>query len=110
MQTDGVSLFDQLAGPSLAVDAAGNAIWYCNMNPNVMSTAVPGGTYPQIDGPQNALREVDLIGNTLKTTIVERINDQLTLLGRPTIVQFHHDVPKLPNGNYVFLGLEKDSE
>jgi hypothetical protein len=67
---------------------------------------VPGVTPGPIRG--QLLREIDLAGNTLRETNVERINEQLVAMGYDPIYYFHHDVRRLPNGHtLVMAGVEK---
>jgi hypothetical protein len=53
--------------------------------------------------PNQYLREIDLVGNTVRETNVERINQQLLAMGKDPILSFHHDATRLPNGNLMTL-------
>jgi arylsulfate sulfotransferase len=54
------------------------------------------------------LREIDLAGNTIRETNVERINEQLAAINQDPIYYFHHDIRRLPNGHTLAMaGVEK---
>lgn len=62
-----------------------------------------------IPGPVRGqlMREIDLAGNTIRETNVERINEQLIAMGHDPIYYFHHDARRLPNGHtLVMAGVE----
>ncbi len=52
---------------------------------------------------QQILREIDLAGNPLRETNVERVSEQLAAVGHDPITSFHHDIIELPNGNLIAL-------
>src|SRR5664279_124730 len=71
---------------------------------------VPGGTFLILYGyttdlPNSGFREADLAGNILRDTNVERMNEQLTARHMSTVTTFHHEVRRLPNGNYMLLAM-----
>ena len=49
------------------------------------------------------LREIDLEGNAIRETNVDRVSEQLIDMGHQAITSFHHDIIKLPNGNLIAL-------
>jgi arylsulfate sulfotransferase len=109
--TEGVTLFGVLFGyPEFAVDASGNVIWYATV-PAVYSTRpAPGGTFFMIYGftrdlPNSGFREFDLAGNIVRETNVERMNEQLAAQGAHSVTTFHHEVRRLPNGNFLLLAM-----
>ncbi len=109
--TEGVTLFGVLTQyPMMALDAAGNVIWY-NTVPTVYPTRpVPGGTFLLLFGftrdlANSGFREVDLGGNVVKETNVECINAQLAAKGVHAVNTFHHEVRRLANGNYLVLAM-----
>jgi hypothetical protein len=54
------------------------------------------------------LREIDLAGNTVRETNVERINEQLEGMGEEPIYYLHHDTRRLDNGHTLVLaGVER---
>jgi len=98
---------DTLKG--IATDLAGRVVWYLQTYPVEFPTrVVPGGTMLMIGsiGNRKGQRaiEVDLAGNTLRETNVARINEQLASLGQDPIIEIHHEVMRLPNGNTALLG------
>lgn len=109
--TEGVTLFfplSQLAG--FAVDATGAVIWYSPV-PGVYSTRpVSGGTFLQLFGftkdlANSGFVEIDLAGNTIRCTNIERMNEQLAAAGKHPVTTFHHEVRRLTNGNYMMLAM-----
>ena len=109
------------AGPTqtnypIATDIFGRIIWYY-IAPNPAEQVgtfvyrpLAGGTMllapndasdPQ--KPNQFLREMDLAGNTVRETNVERINQQLTAMGKGVITSFHHEAQRLPSGNIITL-------
>jgi arylsulfate sulfotransferase len=104
----GVELFSLLEPPqtnmlqTLATDLRGNIIWYYP----------PGGAFP-IKPMQNGhfilnissgLREIDLVGNTIRNISLDQVNQSLRMKGYPfSITIFSHDVLVLPNGHWIGL-------
>jgi hypothetical protein len=97
---------------TLATDPMGNVNWYydpvANNFPSFTPSLVPGGTVLLIGGNLEAawgdtLREVDLAGDTLRETNVDAVNAQLAALGQHSILNFHHDAQRLPNGDTAVL-------
>ncbi len=107
--TEGVTLFMTLFSYApFAVDSTGNVIWYSTMPTTYATRPAAGGTLLQLFGMYRDLggsgfREVDLAGNTVKETNVERMNEQLATRGMHPVNVFHHEIRKLPNGNYLLL-------
>ena len=120
------SILEGLACP-YATDLEGNLIWYykdplvfqhlgsaMNSFPSRpkgetffmhMSRFLPGSPMP-LRG--QLLREIDLAGNTIRETNVERINYMLNNLGTRNIYYFHHDTRMLPDGRLlVMAGVER---
>jgi len=103
----GVELFDGLAptAPNLVqsfvTDLEGNVIWY-----------YPASTFP-IKPLQNGhfianlstdLREIDLLGNTIRDVSIAQLNQALQAAGYSySITDFHHDFLVLPNGHWIGL-------
>ena len=109
--TEGVTLVGVVVGfPQFAMDAAGNVIWYCNVPSIYPTRPAPGGTFLLLFGyttdlANSGFQEVDLAGNILKETNVERVNEQLVAGGFHPINVIHHEVRRLANGNYMMLGM-----
>lgn len=112
----------------VATDLEGNVIWYYRepLLPQYMGSFLMsfppsvGGTLlipmarppqpPYIPFPIRAqlLREIDLAGNTIRETNVDRVNEQLVAMGHDPIYYFHHDARRLPSGHtLVMAGVEK---
>ena len=49
--------------------------------------------------------EIDLAGNTIRRTNIERMNEQLAAADRNPVTAFHHEVRRLANGNYMVLAM-----
>lgn len=126
----GVELFDTLT-QAFATDLAGNVIWTyqfpdrqtgvlpypVKMLPNghlimgiapvsqaVLTNPVKPGT------TQDVLREIDLVGNTVRELSMQTLNARLAdggfkdKLGNPIVLQvFSHDLEILPNGHLLLL-------
>ncbi len=103
-----------------ATDLSGNVIWYYptlamqgpdapyNMRP------VPGGTIMLLMNDPNKpalaqqlFREIDLAGNSIRQTSVERVSAQLAAMGKLGISSFTHDVIRLANGHTVLLAYQE---
>lgn len=125
---DGINFFDLAAQNSFtyayATDLRGNLVWYYPLasysatgNGSYMARPVEGGTILMILGgtvgtptgfggisTAQALREVDLAGNTIRETNVGRINEQLAARGDPVIDTLSHEAIRLPSGHTLVLG------
>jgi hypothetical protein len=97
---------------TLATDFVGNVIWYHDEaqfgEVRALYRPVPGGTMLMVgpNGPleDQFLREIDLVGSTIRETNVPRVNQQLALRGLPDrIGSFHHEANRLPNGDTIVL-------
>ena len=100
--------------PPLAIDVAGNLVWY---GPAVLFTTF---TRPQADGTfftiiesrtdpaQDVIRKFDLMGTTLLETNAARVNEQLAAMGKRPITGFHHEARTIGGGRIVALaGVEQ---
>jgi arylsulfate sulfotransferase len=116
-------------GQAFATDLQGNVIWTytyqggtgdiiqgIQLLPNgnllmvisyLSSLSPPAGSNP---GLLNAVREVDLAGNTVRELTMDQLNQKLAASsfrdsdGKPyQLKTFHHDVLALPNGHWVLL-------
>ena len=106
---------DQITVP-VATDLLGRIIWYYTRFANIEQNGTmifrprPGGTMmlaandPTSElGFQQLLREIDLEGNPLRETNVDRVSEQLVAMGHDPITSFHHESIGLPNGNLITL-------
>lgn len=110
-----------------ATDLAGNVVWYMMPESNsLLMRVVPGGRFLVHADGQNTvndtrrwqvLREVDLLGNTIRETNIGRLAEQLgehgiasdcKTGGQQCVSGFHHEAIRLPNGHTMVLaGLER---
>jgi arylsulfate sulfotransferase len=104
----GVELFS-LVGPNnmlraFVTDLQGNVIWYFDPGP---TSGSPTPIKPMQNGHfiinTGELREVDLIGNTIREVTGTQLNPSLQARYSFTITAFHHDVIVLPNGHWIVL-------
>ena len=98
----------QTAYPA-ATDLAGNVIWYFNNSIGLglaslaMARIEPNGSFYSI--PSDAIVQYDLVGNVVKQSNLEIMNEQLIAQGYPKMSMFNaHEVRNLPDGNIVLLG------
>jgi arylsulfate sulfotransferase len=102
-----------------ATDLEGNPVWYYagSETVNEVDRLLPGGTLLVIVGTPNSstgsglwglqtyfqvMQEIDLVGNTVRETNVDRVNEQLPL--GAAITDFNHEVIRLPNGHTLAIG------
>jgi hypothetical protein len=92
----------------VATDLSGNVVWYypqpCSFDRMgdqgtfmVILPARGSVTNPEV----NAVREVDLAGNPVRETNARVLNEQLAARGGPAVTDFHHEVRRLPTGDYL---------
>jgi hypothetical protein len=101
-------------GSQIATDLSGRVIWF-NPSPHTYATSAEPGGYlwgfiedGTLPVEYQAIRKVDLVGRTVLETNAERVNEQLTAMGKRTISGFHHEVRALPDGRIVALaGVEQ---
>ena len=96
-------------GTQVVTDLSGNTLWF-NPNPVTYATRFETGGYlwgfledDSKSIEQQGIRKVDLAGHILLTTNAERVNAQLTALGKRPISGFHHEVRTLPDGRIAAL-------
>jgi hypothetical protein len=97
----------------LATDLNGNIVWYYdsvdNNFPNYATNIVPGGTVFLLGGAAgslggfDAVREINLAGDSLRETGVGAVNAELATMGQRPISQFDHEIKLLPNGDIAVL-------
>ena len=106
-----------------ATDLEGNVVWYLNIASNAFLTRVlPGGQFLVLADGANSVndmrrwqlvREVDLLGNTIRETNIGQVAEQLEARGiasdckkdgKQCISGFHHELIQLPNGHWLALG------
>ena len=108
-----------------ATDLEGNVVWTM-ASPAFLTRVLPGGRFlvlAEAANSQNdirrwqAVREVDLLGNTIRETNASRVAEQLASRGirskcmkdgEQCVSGFHHEAIRLPNGHtLVIAGLER---
>lgn len=110
----------------MASDLEGNLIWYLPEPSEYQVDVLAGGRF-LIDAPGansvndmkrvQLLKELDLVGNTIRETNVSRVAEQLESHGiksdckkggQQCLSGFHHDAIRLPNGHtLVIAGFER---
>jgi len=109
-----------------ATDLEGNVVWTMSSSPTFLTRILPGGRFlvlAEAANSQNdikrwqAVRELDLLGNTLRETNASRLAEQLAsrgirskcmMDGEQCVSGFHHEAMRLPNGHtLVIAGLER---
>ncbi len=96
-------------GAPVAHDLNGNVIWVGPSDISYITRPEPGGRFwglvenLNMDPSQEAVREFDVAGMTLKETNAGRVNEQLKILGRRQITAFHHEARSLPGGQILVL-------
>jgi arylsulfate sulfotransferase len=96
-------------GAPVAHDLNGNVIWYGPADISYITRPEAGGMFWglvenfKVDPSQQAVREFDLTGMTVRETNAARVNEQLKVLGRRTITAFHHEARTLPDGRILVL-------
>ena len=108
---------------STATDLDGGLVWYLSTASNAFLTRVlPGGRFLVLADGANTVndikrwqlvRELDLLGNTIRETNIGRIAEQLATRGiasdckkggQQCVSGFHHELIRLPNGHWLALG------
>lgn len=95
-----------------ATDLNGNVLWYYPLPVSLLTRTELGGNMFVIytgstDPHLQLLREIDLAGNVVLETNVNRINQQLTAAGKRPIAAFHHEARRLSNGYIAVLGSDE---
>jgi arylsulfate sulfotransferase len=108
----------------VATDLSGNIIWFYNFiglastfiqpvkpmaNGHYLLVISPTSELPLTQstlppGAISVVREVDLIGNTIREISIDELNAKLITAGfNVPVGVFHHDVLPLPNGHWIVL-------
>jgi arylsulfate sulfotransferase len=114
------------AGRTVATDLDGRLVWFVNARSDYMTRLLGGGRSLAIIPGTNlannihraqTVREMDLVGNTLRMTNASRVAEQLAKFGihsdckeggKECLSGFHHEATRLPNGHtLVIAGLER---
>ena len=97
---------------NVATDLQGNVLWYCPYRDVTLTRTNLDGSMLLIQkGTGSALpglREVDLAGNVVAETTVNRVSEQLVAAGYRRIYNFNHDArriynPGKPNDGYIVV-------
>jgi len=98
---------------SLATDTEGNLVWYLPSANYQIVRMLPGGRFLAFGNQMRSIAEIDFLGNTIRSTSINRITEQLEAMGISSICKangqqcvsgFHHDMIGLPNGHIVAIG------
>jgi hypothetical protein len=107
--TQGILLAGSLFTNFVATDLNGNLLWYYPKQMTFLTRPVAGGYFLAINEDQagdqstQILRAFDLAGVTVMETNAERVNDQLSAMGKRSISAFHHDARRLSDGRTLVL-------
>jgi arylsulfate sulfotransferase len=125
----GVELYDtvipQTEAPLFATDLQGNVVWTYRYQGSAIDAIqaakmLPNGHFLVLisflsslsttalsnlpSGTIDAIREVDLAGNTIRELSLTQLQQSLAAMGVNFVLQgFHHDVLPVPNGHIVLL-------
>ncbi len=121
----GIELINELgtpAAPIVATDLSGNVIWAYVPSPPLSASSLlqapkllPNGDFimiigslpslsPNPSGTPELIREIDLVGNTVKELTIAQLNVSLKAANyNLTLQEFHHDITPLPNGHMLVL-------
>jgi len=95
---------------AVVTDLAGNIIWYYPIQPNSpfpMKLLPNGHILVAVSSGLNgsAIQEIDLAGNIISQVSLSDVQQGLADAGisYPSLLGFHHDVLKLPNGHLIML-------
>jgi arylsulfate sulfotransferase len=102
-----------------ATDLNGNIVWYLPLHERSLTRMLAGGKFLVLSGDGGehnsrlqVLSEVDLAGNTIRQTNIDRIAEQLEERGIHSVCKangqqcvpgFHHDAIRLPNGHTIVI-------
>ena len=123
----GIELMNALQGAlqAFATDLSGTVVWYypeasfsvqpIKLLPNghlavliSPGTPTPVGT-PEPAGAIDTIREIDLVGNTIRELSLSDLNNKLAAGGYTfTAFAYHHEITALPNGHWLtFVAIQK---
>jgi hypothetical protein len=74
-----------LSQKAVATDLEGNLLWFYPGTLNNLTRVRAGGVFLGIAPSPSAIREFDLTGSTLRETSFNRVNEQLTAMGKSRI-------------------------
>ncbi|MEO0422133.1 MAG: aryl-sulfate sulfotransferase [Pseudomonadota bacterium] len=102
-----------LGGRPIATDLDGNLVWYYNPpdadESGVTLTRMSSGGRIMLIGAATSndrfrVREIDLVGNTLRETNARRLSEQFAANGGTVpLTTIHHEARELPNGQWIVL-------
>ncbi len=103
---DGDPRFGSGFGMLIAVDAAGEPVWYLRINSRISDLQrLRNGNFAFVTQDFRAV-EIDMLGNTVAEWYAGR-RPQGAAKGIPIDTStFHHELDELPNGNLLVLGSE----
>ena len=98
---------------SLATDTEGNLVWYLPSANYQIIRMLPGGRFVAFGNHMSTVAEIDLLGNVIRETSINRIAEELKPMGVDSICKqngqqcvsgFHHEAIGLPNGHIIAIG------
>jgi arylsulfate sulfotransferase len=98
-----------LTSNGVATDLSGTPIWRIEMPVSNLIRPDAGGYFwgivedEDLSIAEQAIRKMDLTGMIVLETNAERVNEQLTAMGKRSISSFHHEVRTLPDGKILAL-------
>ena len=102
-----------LGGRPIATDLEGNLVWFYNPpdadETGVTLTRMSSGGRIMLIGAATSndrfrVREIDLVGNTLRETNARRLSEQFAANGgQVPLTTVHHEARELPNGQWIIL-------
>lgn len=99
--------FNQSYGMLMAIDAAGNVVWYYSCDSRISDFDILDNGNISYLTQDNTLIEIDWAGNVVNSWYASHRPDNRAIDATPVDAQtMHHDVMLLPNGNRVTLGTE----
>ncbi|MCP5112589.1 MAG: aryl-sulfate sulfotransferase [bacterium] len=106
-QRPGSLRFGQSFGMLVAVDAAGEVVWYYRTGSRISDLQQLANGNLMYLTQDFRLIEIDLLGNVVGTYYATGRPDGPTTGIPIDTLALHHEVDELPNGNLVILGVEK---
>ncbi|MFZ4666511.1 MAG: aryl-sulfate sulfotransferase [Prochlorotrichaceae cyanobacterium] len=102
-----IGKFNQKFGLLLALDAAGEPVWYYEADSRISDFEVLHNGHIAYVTQDYRIIEIDLLGNTVHTWWAKN-RPQGATAGTPIeTTTLHHDLDQLPNGNLIALGTEQ---
>lgn len=106
-QKDNAPKFGATFGMLVAVDDAGEPVWFYRTGSRISDVEPLGNGHILFLTQDYRVVEIDMLGNTVKQWYASRRPDVPAANATPVdTTTFHHEIDELPNGNLVVLGSE----